>query len=125
MRKLTSLHASDILFVPISLTEERWMPQGTPVKHKKRSKSVFKNIRKSAHRAIANRANRTRVRSALRTLRAAIASGDATAAQGLLPQTVSEVDRAVKNRTLHANTANRYKSRLAHAIHLLRQPKKA
>jgi len=101
------------------------MPQGTPVKHKKRSKSVLKNIRQSAHRAIANRSNRTRVRSAIRQLRAAIGAGNAAAAEKLVPQTHSEIDRAVKNRSLPQNTANRYKSRLALAINALKKKKKA
>ena len=38
------------------------MPAGTPVKHKKKSKSVLKNIRQSAKREGLNRAKRTRVR---------------------------------------------------------------
>lgn len=100
------------------------MPQGTPIKRKKRSKSVLKNIRKAAHRTIANRSNRTRVRSAIRQLRTAIGAGDATAAQKLVPQTYSEIDRAVKNRSLARNTANRYKSRLSLALNALRAAKK-
>ena len=39
------------------------MAQGTPVKHKKKSKSVLKNIRQSERRAAVNRMNRTRVRT--------------------------------------------------------------
>lgn len=101
------------------------MPQGTPIKKKKRSKSVLKNIRKSEHRAIANRANRTRVRSAMRQLRAAIAAGDAAQAAKLVPRTHSEIDRSVKNHSLTRNTANRYKSRLALALNAIKQAKKA
>ena len=101
------------------------MPPGTPVKRKKRSKSVLKNIRKAEHRTIANRSNRTRVRSAIRQLRSAISSGDAAAAEKLVPQTYSEIDRGVKNHSLPQNTANRYKSRLALAINALKKPKKA
>jgi small subunit ribosomal protein S20 len=101
------------------------MPQGTPIKRKKRSKSVLKNIRKAEHRAIANRANRTRVRSAIRQLRAAISAGDAAQAAKLVPQTHSEIDRSVKNRSLTRNTANRYKSRLALALNAMKQAKKA
>ena len=52
------------------------MPQGTPIKHKKKSKSVLKNIRQTETRTIMNRVNRTRVRSAIRRLRAALAAGD-------------------------------------------------
>lgn len=101
------------------------MPQGTPVKKKKRSKSVLKNIRKAEQRTIVNRSNRTRVRTAVKQLRAAIGSGDAAAAEKLVPQTHSEIDRAVKNRSLARNTANRYKSRLALALNAMRQAKKA
>jgi small subunit ribosomal protein S20 len=101
------------------------MPTGTPVKRKKRSKSVLKNIRKAERRSIANRANRTRVRSAIRQLRAAIASGDATQARKLVSQTHSEIDRGVKNRSLTRNTANRYKSRLALAVNSMKQANKA
>ena len=101
------------------------MAQGTPVKHKKRSKSVLKNIRQSAHRAIANRSNRTRVRSAIRLLRAAITAGDAAKAEKLVPQTHAEIDRAVRNHSLPRNTGNRYKSRLALALNAVRKKKKA
>jgi small subunit ribosomal protein S20 len=100
------------------------MPQGTPVKQKKRSKSVFKNIRKSASRTVANRANRTRVRTAVRQFRALLAGGDAAKAEKSLPHTFSELDRAVKNHSLPRNTANRYKSRLAIALNGTRQAKK-
>ena len=47
------------------------MAQGTAVKHKKKTKSVLKNIRQSAHRATVNKMNRTRVRSTIRRMRAA------------------------------------------------------
>jgi small subunit ribosomal protein S20 len=101
------------------------MPQGTPVKQKKRSKSVFKNIRKSASRTVANRANRTRVRTAVRQFRALLAGGDAAKAEKALPHTFSELDRAVKNHSLPRNTANRYKSRLAVALNGARQANKS
>ena len=52
------------------------MAQGTPIKHKKKTKSVLKNIRQSEHRAAINRMNRTRVRTAIRRMRAALTAGD-------------------------------------------------
>ena len=100
------------------------MPQGTPVKRKKRSKSVFKNIRKSATRTVANRANRTRVRTAVRQFRALLSGGDSSKAEQALPHTFAELDRAVKNHSLPRNTANRYKSRLSIALNGVRQAKK-
>ncbi|MGH9728317.1 MAG: 30S ribosomal protein S20 [Candidatus Acidiferrales bacterium] len=101
------------------------MPTGAAVKHKKRSKSVFKNMRQTEHRTITNRSNRTRVRTALRQYRAALASGDVAKTEKLVPQTFSELDRAVKNRSLPRNTANRYKSRLTIALNVLRKAKKS
>ena len=55
------------------------MPQGTPTKVKKRKKSVLKRAAQSIKRASANRANRTRVRSIMKSLRNALGSGDAAA----------------------------------------------
>ncbi|HEV2206349.1 MAG TPA: 30S ribosomal protein S20 [Candidatus Acidoferrales bacterium] len=95
------------------------MPQGTPVKHKKRSKSVLKNARQAARRMAVNRMNRTRVRTAMRRMRAALAAGDGAAAGKLAAETFSELDKAIQKRTLHENTANRYKSRLQLALNSL------
>ena len=101
------------------------MPQGTPVKHKKKSKSVLKNIRQTERRAAVNRMNRTRVRTAIRRMRTALSAGDAAAAEKLVSPTFSELDKAIRKRTLRENTANRYKSRLVLALNALRALKKA
>ncbi|HXJ15986.1 MAG TPA: 30S ribosomal protein S20 [Candidatus Polarisedimenticolia bacterium] len=99
------------------------MAQGTPVKHKKKSKSVLKNIRQSERRAAVNRMNRTRVRTAMRRMRAALAAGDIAGAEKLAPPTFSEIDKAIRKRTLSENTANRYKSRLMLALNVLKAKK--
>jgi len=99
------------------------MAQGTPVKHKKKTKSVLKNIRHAERRAAINRMNRTRVRTAIRRMRAALGSADAAGAEKLASDTFSEIDKAVRKRTLSQNTANRYKSRLALAVNALRAKK--
>jgi small subunit ribosomal protein S20 len=101
------------------------MPSGTPVKHKKKTKSVLKNIRQAERRAAVNRANRTRVRGAIKRLRAALTSGDHDAAAKLIGATFSEVDRSIRKRVLSENTANRYKSRLALALNSARDSKKS
>ncbi|MGH9775565.1 MAG: 30S ribosomal protein S20 [Candidatus Acidiferrales bacterium] len=101
------------------------MPQGTPIKQKKRSKSVLKNIRQTERRTIINRQSRTRVRSSIRAMRAALASGDTAAAEKLLSPTFSEMDRAIQKKVLAKNTASRYKSRLSLALNSLRAAKKA
>jgi len=101
------------------------MAQGTPRKVKKRSKSVLKNIRKSSGRTDINRASRTRVRSAVKEMRAALESGNIEQAAKLQQQTFSAVDRAIRKKALKKNTANRYKSRLALALNSLRAKKQA
>lgn len=99
------------------------MAQGSPVKHKKKSKSVLKNIRQTEKRAAVNRMNRTRVRTAVRRMRTALAAGDSAAAEKLAPATFSELDKAIRKRTLSENTANRYKSRLTLALNALKAKK--
>ena len=92
------------------------MAQGAATKVKKRKKSVLKRAKQSHVRAAINRANRTRVRSIMRQLRAAITSKDEATAGKLLQPTLSAIDRAISKGVLEENTGNRYKSRLALAI---------
>jgi small subunit ribosomal protein S20 len=99
------------------------MAQGNPVKHKKKTKSVLKNIRQTERRAAVNRMNRTRVRTAMRHMRAALATADPAAAAKLISETHSELDKAIRKRTLSENTANRYKSRLALAVNAIKAKK--
>lgn len=96
------------------------MAQGTPVKHKKKTKSVLKNIRQAERRTAINRMNRTRVRTAIRRMRTALASKDVANAEKLASATFSEIDKAIRKRTLTENTANRYKSRLSLALNAIR-----
>src|ERR1700761_5210867 len=99
------------------------MAQGSPIKHKKKTKSVLKNIRQTERRAAINRMNRTRVRTAIRRMRAALSAGDAAAAEKLASPTFGELDKAIRKRTLTENTANRYKSRMALALNALKAKK--
>ena len=96
------------------------MPQGQATKVKKKKKSVLKRAAQSRQRAEVNRANRTRVRTAMKKLRGAITAGDSTAAGNLLQGTLSEIDKAITKGVLHENTANRYKSRLSVAFNGLK-----
>ncbi len=99
------------------------MPQGTPTKVKKRKKSVLKRAQQALRRAEVNRANRTRVRTLIKRLRAAIGAGNLSAAGTLLRPTLSAIDQAISKGVLHENTANRYKSRLSLALNALRAAK--
>jgi len=98
------------------------MAQATAKKQKKRKKSVLKRIRQTLRRTEVNRANRSRVRTAIKVLRSAIAAGDAAAAKQLLGETLSAIDRAIRIGALKENTANRYKSHLALAVNSLQSP---
>ena len=96
------------------------MAQGAATKVKKRKKSVIKRAKQSPVRAEINRANTTRVRTAMKKLRAAIAAKDSASAGPLLRPTLSAIDRAISKGVLEENTGNRYKSRLTLAINGLR-----
>jgi len=74
--------------------------------------SSLKRARQTETRTAVNRANRTRVRTSLRDLREALASGDAKAAQAKFRETVAALDKSVQKGALHSNTVSRYKSRL-------------
>ncbi len=74
--------------------------------------SALKRARQTETRTEVNRANRSRVRTSLRTLREAITKGDAKAAHEQYRATVSALDKSVQKGVLHSNTVSRYKSRL-------------
>jgi small subunit ribosomal protein S20 len=75
--------------------------------------SALKRARQTEKRTLVNRANKSRLRTALRGLREAIATGDRKAAQSGFSATASVIDKAVQKGTIHRNTAARYKSRLS------------
>jgi small subunit ribosomal protein S20 len=75
--------------------------------------SAQKAHRQSLDRREQNRQMRTRLRRALRDVRAGIDSGDNGNLQGAIRQTVSLVDKMAGKGLIHRNTAARYKSRLA------------
>jgi len=56
---------------------------------------------------------RTRLRGALRTIRAAIDAGDPAQVKDALRNTISLVDKMAAKGVIHKNAAGRYKSRLA------------
>lgn len=60
-----------------------------------------------------NRQMRTRLRSALRDIRAAIDGGDPATLKDALRNTISLVDKMAAKKLIHRNAAGRYKSRLA------------
>jgi small subunit ribosomal protein S20 len=82
--------------------------------------SALKRARQTEKRTARNRANTSRLRSALRQLREALAKGDKTAAEQVFRQTVSALDKGVQKGVVHKNTASRYKSRLSARLHAVK-----
>ena len=74
--------------------------------------SALKRARQTEKKTVRNRANKSRLRGALRSLRQAIAKGDKDAAQTAFRSTVAVVDNGVQKGIIHKNTASRYKARL-------------
>ena len=74
--------------------------------------SALKRARQTEKKTATNRGNKSRVRTALRTLRTALTSGDAGTLDTTFRATVSALDKSVQKGILHKNTASRYKSRL-------------
>ena len=75
-------------------------------------KSAEKRVRQNERRRLINRSNRARLRTSIKNLRTALKGDDANEVKTLLPQTVSEIDKAVQKGVLHRNAAARQKSRL-------------
>lgn len=75
--------------------------------------SALKRARQTETKTTRNRANKSRLRGSLRSLRQAIAKGDKEAAQNAFRATVSVVDKGVQKGVIHKNTASRYKARLS------------
>lgn len=79
-------------------------------------KSALKQHRESVRRRLRNRAQRSRMRTAVKRYRRAVDLGDVATARGLLPATLAIVDRTARHGAIHDNAAARTKSRLARAL---------
>jgi small subunit ribosomal protein S20 len=74
--------------------------------------SSLKRARQTETKTAVNRANKSKLRGTLRSLREAIAKGDAKELKAAYSSTVSVLDKSVQKGVIHKNTASRYKSRL-------------
>jgi small subunit ribosomal protein S20 len=79
----------------------------------KRTKSALKANRQNIRRREQNRQMRSRLRTALKKIRASLDENDVAAAKSALSETVSIVDKMATKGIIHRNTAGRYKSRLS------------
>ena len=78
----------------------------------KRTKSALKANRQNIKRREHNRQMRSKLRTALKAIRASLDAKDLTGAKTALQATVSIVDKMATKGIIHRNTAGRYKSRL-------------
>jgi small subunit ribosomal protein S20 len=73
-------------------------------------------MRQTERRKEVNRRNRSRLRTQIKSLRAAIEEGDQDQAKAILASTVSVIDKAIQKGVIHRNAAARYKSRLTMSV---------
>ena len=78
--------------------------------------SALKAHRQSLKHREHNRQFRSRLRNALRGIRASIDGDDLTGAKAALRQTISLIDKMTSKGVIHRNAAGRYKSRLANRL---------
>ncbi len=78
--------------------------------------SALKAHRQSLKRRDHNRELRSRLRGALKKIRAAVDAKDASGARSQLRDTVSLIDKMASKGVIHRNAAGRYKSRLTARI---------
>jgi small subunit ribosomal protein S20 len=83
------------------------------------SPSSKKRALQAERRADMNKARRSRMRTFIRKVEEALASGDATAAQAALREAQPEIMRGVSKGVVHKNTASRKVSRLAGRVNAL------
>jgi small subunit ribosomal protein S20 len=78
--------------------------------------SARKRIRQNLRRAARNQARKSRMRTFVKKVEAAVASGDKTAAVEALRAAQPEMQRAANKGVVHRNTVSRKLSRLAARI---------
>ena len=82
-------------------------------------KSAKKRIRRNANRAEINKSRISRIRTFLKRVESAIASGDKGAAKTALKEAQPELMRGVSKGVLHKNTASRKMARLSAKVKIV------
>jgi small subunit ribosomal protein S20 len=83
------------------------------------TRSAKKMTRKIAKRTDVNRARRSRMRTFIRKVEEALATGDAATAAAALKAAAPEIMRAAQKGIVHKNNASRKVSRLATRVKVL------
>ena len=84
--------------------------------------SARKRVRQTAKRTLRNHARKTRMRTFIKKVEQACASGDKAAAQEALRQAQPEMQRAVGKGVIHLNTVSRKLSRLSLRVKSMAAP---
>ena len=79
-------------------------------------KSAKKRVLVAETRTARNKAIRSKVKTSIKKVEAAITAGDKAAAQASLVNAISEIDKASSKGVYHKNTASRKVSRLSKAV---------
>lgn len=82
-------------------------------------KSAKKRILVNETKAIRNKAIRSKVKTSIKKVDAAIAAGDKAAAQTSLVNAIRELDKATTKGVYHKNTTSRKVSRLTKAVNAI------
>ena len=83
------------------------------------SAQARKRARQAIKRRARNFSQRSELRTAIKSVRKAIAAGDKAAAQKALGESMSTIDGIADKKIIHKNKAARHKSRLSAAIKAL------
>ncbi|MCF8069359.1 MAG: 30S ribosomal protein S20 [Desulfobacterales bacterium] len=79
-------------------------------------KSAVKRAKQSENRRIRNKAVKTSVKNAVKSVRLAVTNDEAEVASANLKAAISKIDKASKKGVIHANTAARKISRLTRIV---------
>ena len=82
-------------------------------------KSAKKRILVTETKAARNKAIRSKVKTCIKKVEAAIAAGDKAAAEAALPVAIAEISKAASKGIFHKNTAARKVSRITKAVNTL------
>ena len=82
-------------------------------------KSAKKRVITSQVRAERNKAIKSRVKTYVKKVDAAVAAGDKAAAEAALPVAIAEISKATSKGIFHKNTAARKVSRITKAVNTL------
>ena len=83
------------------------------------NKSAKKRILVNETKAARNKAIRSKVKTSIKKVEAAINAGDKAAAQANLISTITEIDKAATKGVYHKNNASRKVSRITKAVNAM------